>query len=181
MRSIVRYIVGVIIVVALGLIAGLLLPRHVDVSRAIVINAPSGAIWPLVSDLRRFNEWSPWASIDPEGTTYHYEGAKDGVGQRMVWRSAHPDVGSGSHEITEIDPGRSVTAQLRFGELGKAEANIILTPAGHGTEVTWDFATDLGMNPVRRWLGLFIDGWVGKDYEAGLERLKQLAEPPSGR
>lgn len=180
MRSIARYIVGLLIVVAVLLLAGFLLPRQVEVSRAVVIDAPSGAIWPLVSDLKRFNEWSPWAAIDPDGTTYHYEGPQDGVGQRLVWSSAHPDVGSGSQEIIEIDPGRSVTAQLRFGELGEAEASIILTPAGRGTEVTWDFDTDLGMNPVRRWLGLFIDGWVGKDYEAGLARLKQLAEASSG-
>ncbi len=180
MRSIARYIVGLLIIVALFLLVGLLLPRQVEISRSIVVDAPSGAVWPLVSDLRRFNDWSPWATIDPAGTSYVHEGPETGVGQRLIWRSEHPDVGSGSQEIVEIDPGRSVTSRLQFGDIGEAQASIILTPAGRGTEVTWDFETDLGMNPVTRWLGLFVDGWVGKDYEAGLVRLKSLAERASG-
>lgn len=180
MRSIARYIAGLLVIVALFMLGGLLLPRQVDVSRSIVVDAPSGAIWPLVSDLRRFNDWSPWAAIDPAGTTYVVEGPESGVGQRLIWHSEHPDVGSGRQEIVEVDPGRSVTARLEFGEIGEAQASIILTPAGRGTEVTWDFDTDLGMNPVTRWLGLFVDGWVGKDYETGLERLKALAERSSG-
>lgn len=176
MRSMVRWLAGLLLVVVLLLLAGLMLPRHIEVSRDIVIDAPPAAVWPLVSDLRRFNEWSPWAAIDPAGTTYRLEGADTGVGQILHWASAHPDVGTGRHEIVEIDPARAVTARLEFGETGTARATIILIPAGRGTEVTWDFETDVGFNPVARWIGLMFDSWVGNDYEKGLARLKVLAE-----
>ena len=34
----------------------------------------------------------------------------------------------------------------------------------------------MGKNPLFHWLALFADGMVGPDFEAGLARLKQVAE-----
>jgi len=45
-----------------------------------------------------------------------------------------------------------------------------------GTRLTWGFVTDTGFNPMMRWMGVMLDDWVGADYEAGLARLKALAE-----
>jgi len=42
--------------------------------------------------------------------------------------------------------------------------------------VKWGFATDMGMNPIARWMGLMMDRWVGADYQKGLARLKDLVE-----
>jgi len=35
---------------------------------------------------------------------------------------------------------------------------------------------DMGINPLLRWVALFADSMVGKDFEAGLSNLKALAE-----
>ena len=35
---------------------------------------------------------------------------------------------------------------------------------------------DMGMNPIGRWMGLTMDGMVGKDFDTGLASLKALAE-----
>ena len=51
-----------------------------------------------------------------------------------------------------------------------------LTPAGSNTNVTWTNAGDLGGNPVVRYFGLVMDSMVGKDFRAGLNNLKTLAE-----
>jgi len=40
----------------------------------------------------------------------------------------------------------------------------------------WNFRTDLGMNPIARWMGLGMEGWVGGDYEKGLATLKAQIE-----
>jgi len=177
MRWLLRIVVAlVILLVALAAIGLIFLPRNVMVSRSVVIDAPPAIVWSYVSDLRRFNDWSAWARIDPEGTEYVFEGPEIGVGQIMRWSSAHENVGSGTQEVTAIDPGRSIETSLDFGEMGTAEANLTLTPNNGSTEVTWGFRTDLGINPVARWFGLFFDRWVGNDYEKGLANLKKLAE-----
>ena len=138
-------------------------------------------MWPLLWDLRQFNEWSAWAASDPAGTTYVFEGPETGVGQTMHWSSEHPNVGSGTQEVVSIDPGRSIETRLDFGEMGRAEAALTVITNGKGSEVVWGFTTDLGMNPIARWFGLMFDTWVGNDYEKGLENLKALAEAQAAR
>ena len=44
--------------------------------------------------------------------------------------------------------------------------------------VVWLMNGDMGSNPLLRWMTLFVDGMVGKDFEAGLANLKALAEKP---
>lgn len=177
MRWLIRVVVGLVVLLAVLAAAGLVfLPRNVVVSRSVIIDAPAAIIWPYVSDLRRANDWSAWAKLDPDGTRYVYEGPETGVGQTLSWSSEHPNVGTGTQRVVAIDPGRSVETSLDFGDMGTADANLTLTPNNGSTEVTWGFRTDLGMNPITRWFGLFFDRWVGNDYEAGLANLKTLAE-----
>ena len=121
--------------------------------------------------------------------TIHYEdvagkGAKqltfneipEGEGAAMTWVSDHPQVGSGNMIIVESqDPSRLVTA-LDFGEMGTATAFFDLISVGDVTAVTWGFTSDNGNKPLLRWMGLMMDGWVGPDYEAGLNNLKKLVE-----
>ena len=45
--------------------------------------------------------------------------------------------------------------------------------------MTWGFESDLGMNPMARWMGLMMDSLVGGDYEQGLANLKDLVEGQS--
>lgn len=177
MRWLIRIVVALAVVVAaLATIGLLFLPRQVDVSRSVVIDAPAAVVWPLVSDLRVLNEWSPWIEYDREGAKFTYEGPQIGVGQVMNWSSEHPNVGSGRQEVIAMQPNESITTSLDFGEMGKADASMELRPAGDRTQVIWKFRTDLGMDPIARWFGLMFDTWVGNDYDKGLANLKALAE-----
>jgi hypothetical protein len=50
---------------------------------------------------------------------------------------------------------------------------------GAGTRVTWAFDTQLGLNPLMRWSGLVLDSMVGRDFEAGLDRMAALVTRPA--
>jgi uncharacterized protein YndB with AHSA1/START domain len=175
MRIVKRIMLGVVIVAALLVVIAFILPRHATVFRSIEIAAPAAAIYPIVSDLRRFNEWSPWAELDP-ATEYTFTGPTDGVGQTMKWESANPMVGSGSQTITRLEPGQEVEVALDFGTQGIATASVDLESMGAATKVTWGFTSDLGFNPIARYMGLMFDSWIGADYEKGLAKLKTVVE-----
>jgi hypothetical protein len=173
-----KWIVAVVLaVIVVAALASFLLPRHPAVVRSAEIAAPVSTVFPLVSDLRRFNEWSPWFDSDP-AAKYTFTGPVDGVGQTMNWSSQKPDVGSGKQTITRIEPDRQVESALDFGRRGTAIVTLTVEPNGNATKVTWGFSTDTGFNPVMRYMGLMFDKWVGPDYEKGLVRLKALAEKP---
>jgi len=169
--------IAIVGVVVLAVVVAFLLPRHAMVTRSVEITAPPSVIYPIVSDLRRFNEWSPWAEIDPE-TIYTFTGPIDGVGQRLNWESRDERVGSGSMAIAAIEPETQVDMSIDFGAQGTALASLVLEPAGAGSKVTWGFDSDLGFNPIARYFGMMMDGMIGPDYEKGLARLKTVAETP---
>lgn len=175
MKIVKRMAAAALILVVVLVVASLFLPRHAVVSRSAEIAAPAAAVFPFVGDLRRFTEWSPWLERDP-AVRVTFTGPTDGVGQTLNWASDKPDVGSGSMTIRRIEPDREVAMLIDFGSQGTAAATIVLAPAGAATRVTWSVDTDLGFDPISRYMGLMMDGLVGPDCEKGLATLKAVAE-----
>ena len=174
MTSLKRVLVGILAFVVLLVVVGLVLPRQVHVERSIVIDAPQAQLFDTLNGFKRFNEFSPWAALDPD-TQYAYEGPESGVGAKMSWVSTNEDVGSGTNEIIESASPDFIRARLDFG--GQlAEATFKFEPADGGTRVTWGFDCDTGSNPIMRFVGLMLDGWIGADYENGLAKLKEVME-----
>lgn len=177
MKVLKRIVIALVAIVVAAVLVSFTLPRHATVSRSVDIAAPVETIFPIVSDLRRFNEWSPWFDRDPEAK-YTFTGPVDGVGQTMNWTSKKPDVGSGKQTITRLDAPKEVEMLLDFGQQGAADATFRLEPNGGVTKVTWGFSSDTGFNPVMRYMGMMFDKWIGPDYEKGLARLKEVSEKP---
>jgi uncharacterized protein YndB with AHSA1/START domain len=166
------WILAVLVVIFIG--GGYLLPDEVNLQRQTVINAPPEKVFSLVSEYKRFNEWSPWAELDPNAV-YTFEGPDTGVGAKMSWASNDPDVGAGSQTITESVPNSRVGVDLDFGAMGKSQAYWDLKPEGTGTLATWGFKMRLE-SMMDRWFGLLMERFIGPDYDKGLAKLKALAE-----
>ena len=171
-----------IILICLGVALVLLLayaatrPDEFRVERQLRIAAPADRLWPLVSELRGFNRWNPYERKDPLVKT-RYDGAPSGIGSRYAWRS--DKVGTGSLEVTGQQPGRAVQMKLDFVKPFEAhnQAEFALQPTTDGaTEVSWRMHGPA--NFVSKLMGVFIDmdRMVGRDFEDGLQNLRQLAE-----
>jgi uncharacterized protein YndB with AHSA1/START domain len=180
MRILKGLFVFVVVLVVACIALGFLLPKTSHLERATTTTASPEAVYAVVSGFGRFNEWSPWASLDPQ-TKYTYSGPDRGVGARMEWHSDDPDVGSGSQQIIAVEPDRSVTTQLDFGPHGKPVSRMTLTPDGSGTHIVWSMDSDFSDNFLGRYFGPLLDRMVGPDYEKGLAQLKRLVEvaPPA--
>lgn len=167
-------VIGVVALVAALVGVAFLLPSTAHVERTLVMKASPEEVFAVVNDFTRFKEWASWSEADPK-MAYALSGPPTGVGAKMSWNSEK--LGSGSQEIIESVPFRLVTTKLDFGESGGGTASFQIAAVDGGAKVTWTFETDLGANPVTRYMGLMMDSWVGPDYERGLERLKDLVEP----
>lgn len=179
MRVLRTVLLSLAALLAVFLLVGLFLPTTAHVERSIIARASPAAVYEVVSDLRRFNEWSPWFDLDPQAV-YTYSGPERGVGAKLAWTSEQRSVGSGSQEIIAAVPDRSVTMRLDFGSEGRATARLEITPVDGGSRVTWGFDTDFAGSYLCRYFGLLLDRLVGADYEDGLARLKRLLEAAPG-
>mgnify|MGYP006149223867 CR=1 FL=1 len=60
------------------------------------------------------------------------------------------------------------------GAMGSAEATFLLIPEEGRTRVTWKLVSALPFQPLARWFGLFFPYLIGKDYDEGLARLREI-------
>lgn len=162
---------GAIVVVLAG--AAFLLPREISVSRAITIHVEPDIVFAQINDLKAQNTWTVWALSDPS-MIVTYSGPASGVGMISTWVSE--EEGSGSQEIIESAANERVKTALNFGAMGIATGTFTLARAEGGTRVTWTLDTDMGFNPLMRWMGLFMDTMIGADFETGLLNLKAKLE-----
>ncbi len=169
-------------ILALVLLVGALVfvvarkPNVFRIERTLRIDAPAAAIFPLVNDLHRFNDWSPYAKMDPEARHTH-SGAALGVGAVFDW-DGNKHVGTGRMEITESVPVARVTMKLDFFKPFEAHntAEFVLKPVGVSTDVTWAmFGPQVFVGKVMS-LFMNMDKMVGSQFEEGLANLKRLTE-----
>jgi hypothetical protein len=174
MRPMMRLMLGL---VGLGVIlaaVALGLPAHVTVARTVVINAPESAVFPYVNNLHRFGDWSPWKLRDPQ-LTITYGGPEEGKGAQIQWSSQKPAIGTGSMVISDSNLNRSVEVAANFNNL-EGTSTFEISPAGSGSKIIWSFGYDTGSSPIKRWKALMLDGFIGSEYRAGLDKLKEKIE-----
>lgn len=177
MKLVRRILIFLVLVVALTVLAALLFgPKENNVERSIVLDGTAEDIYPYISSLKEMNAWSPWTKKD-EAMKTSYTGKDGTVGAKYAWEG-NKEVGVGEQEILALDVNKSAQYALRFKEPYESNATttINLSPKNKGkkTNVTWSFhSKNEGL--MARLFGLFanMDKFIGQDFEAGLQNLKE--------
>jgi hypothetical protein len=170
---------GVVAVALFGLLAyAATQPDEFRITRTASIKAPAERIHPLVEDLRRHREWSPWEKKDP-GMKRTYTGSPAGKGAVYEW-DGNSEIGAGRITIAESSPQR-VVFDMQFLRPfdSRSTAEIALKPGGDATEVTWSmYGPQLFIGKV---MGVFfnMDAMIGREFETGLANLKAATETAS--
>jgi effector-binding domain-containing protein len=152
---------------------GFLLPAKVHIERSLIISASQKSVFEQVNVLKNWEKWSPWLQMDT--TIQHsYSGPTSGVGATYNWKSDDKNIGNGSISIIYSIPSDSLLVNLDYGDKGKSTGKFLFEKVNQGTKVIWSLESDLGMNPVSRWFGLFMDRMAGPDLENGLSNIDEL-------
>ncbi len=168
-----KILYGIFAAIALLILIGFALPRTHRVEVSAEIDAPPATVFAQVNDFRRFTLWAPWAETDPNAR-FIYSGNSRGEGATVTWDGAV--IGSGMQTIVESRPFDYVGIVMNPGEPGEARSWFRLAPGTGTTIIHWGFEANYGMNVVGRYFAAMLGSVVARDYQAGLENLKQLAE-----
>jgi hypothetical protein len=153
---------------------GFFLPAKFKIERTVTIAAPAEKIYPMISETRKWPTWTVWNERDP-GMKIDYTGPASGAGAKWAWQSKSE--ANGSMEFISADVSRGIGYKLVLADVGMTSTGVLsMAPAGSGTKLTWTNEGEFGGNPFMRYFGLVMDRMVGKDYEAGLAKLKKLVE-----
>jgi uncharacterized protein YndB with AHSA1/START domain len=165
----------VVAAVALFLIYVAVIPGEYRIERSIEIVAPPEAVFAIVDDFNRFNEWSPWAGYDPAMQT---KVAGKGAGATYEW-SGNDKVGHGKITVTKSEAPSTIEHDMHFitPYEAKAKTAYVLSAApDHRTKFTWSM--DGTNNFMAKMAGVFMDmqGMLESDFDRGLKKLKAVAE-----
>ena len=169
------YILGGLLLVFLLL--AMAAPKTYHVERSIIIDKPRDVVFPYLKSVKNQDHWSPWKKKDPD-MKQQSEGEDGTVGFISKWQG-NKDVGEGEQEIIGITEMERIDTQLRFFKPWKSESDAFITTedADVGkTKVIWGFS---GKNkfPFSIFFLFFnMDKTVGKDFEEGLDSLKNILE-----
>jgi uncharacterized protein YndB with AHSA1/START domain len=175
MKLIKRLLILVVVLILGVIAAGWLLPSHYSVERAIVSQAKPEKLYDIVADLKTWEDWTAWnKQLDPT-ITRTFAGPASGAGSSMAWDGKK--TGQGEFKFTDATPPGKIVYALSF-EHGKYLSTGVFTFETNpkGTVVRWTNEGDLGLNPISRWMGLFMDRLMGDDFAKGLTELKARAE-----
>jgi uncharacterized protein YndB with AHSA1/START domain len=174
MKVVLRILAGLAALVLLAVLVAFLLPRKYRVARETAIKASPEKVFAQVGDLRAWQKWSAWHERDP-AMKLSFSEPSAGVGAWSAWESKTE--GNGRMTFTTSDPGKQLRYKLEFPDYGMtSNGTMALAPTADGVRVVWSDEGDLGMNPMSRWFGLFLDRMIGPDFEKGLAKLKALTE-----
>jgi uncharacterized protein YndB with AHSA1/START domain len=175
MKLLLRTLVGIVAFGLLVLAIGLVLPADYRVERSVEIRAPIDRVFAQVADVKRWPEWGAWFERDP-AMKLAYSEVTAGIGARVAWESKTE--GNGEVTVKLHEPPVRMEYDLLLPDFGMASrGTFVLAPAEGGrVRVTWSDAGSVGYNPIHRWFALFMDRIVGPSFEAGLAKLKRVAE-----
>lgn len=175
MKVLKKIFVALLILAALVVVVSLFMPSEVKVSRTAIVKAPIEVVFAQANNLNNFHAWDPWMKLDPEAAFTMGE-IYAGVGASMSWNSSNPNLKVGSMTITESVPFEKVIIELSFANEPKSIGGFLFEEVEGGTKVNWYMTANMGMNPIKRIIGNFMDAMVGPMFEQGLTEMAARAE-----
>lgn len=167
MKKIALYTVGTLAVATAATFA---LPRTVSIERTATMDAAPEAVLQLAASNTGYQSFNPYKDLDPDLTVEMF-GPTDGVGSGFSFVSKD---GAGQQTVASVTAD-TVSFDLDLGPLGQPTQAISAVEVDGATEVTWTMEMDLGMNPIFRVMGLFMDGMIGPNFELGLANIADVA------
>ncbi|MEL6688352.1 MAG: SRPBCC family protein [Pseudomonadota bacterium] len=139
------------------------------VSRSKIINAAPEKVFPAIAQMDQWEVWSPWLMMEPEATvtvaddkrSYRWEGQRVGEGHMAITDSVENQ--SARYDLTFLKPFKST-----------AKVGMDLREVDGGTEVTWTMDSQLPF--FLFFMKRMMEGFIGMDYERGLNLLKDYVE-----
>jgi len=163
-----------VIIVALFLIIPLFLPSNFHIERTTRIERSIDLVFQTAVDMNKRAQWDPWIEMEPDAEIT-VETTPEVIGSGYYWKGEV--IGEGKITINEFNLNESIKSEIEFIAPQSMKSDVIwlFEKVEKGTMITWAFEGKLSY-PVEKWTGLFMDKFLGTQFEKGLSNFKTLVE-----
>jgi uncharacterized protein YndB with AHSA1/START domain len=174
-----KILLGFAALVGMVIAAAVLKSPDYRVERSLVIAASAERLFPYFDNHKKFNEWNPWAKMDPEAKNT-YSGPEAGVGAVASWDGKK--VGKGSATITESQPNERIVQRMDWLEPMQGVSTVEFTFKSEDegkTKVTWAmYGTNEGLLAKVMSLIMDCETMCGPEFEKGLADVARIVTTP---
>ena len=167
-----------LLVAVIGGLAGYvaLQPDNFRIERRMMVDVPPMEVFAQVNDFHKWEDWSPWAKLDPDATVA-FEGPRAGQGAVFKW-AGNDRIGQGTMTLVANKPGEFIRIDVEFVKPfeGKSTSEFTFRPQGDRTQVTWASYGPMTYLTKAICLVMSMEKVLGPDMESGLVRMKAVAE-----
>lgn len=148
---------------------GFFLPPEVHVEESIRVEAEPAKCYYFLQDLAL---WKNWSGIVPDSSSeIRVREASDGSRNWLTWESGPGSLNRGFLRLHQAVPHGQVHFSFQAGNLGPARSRFLLRAYDNGTEITWTFEANPGLNPYAKLRALIWERHIHRIYAEGLKRL----------
>lgn len=166
---------GLLGLLVLLIVIVLLIPGERKVETSMAIHAPVQMIFDQVNDLRNWEKWLPWQTMDP-AMEFSFSNPAIGKGAFLRWSSTDPRVGNGRVTLLEVVPHTRIVAVINE-ENGKDNiSEFEFEQDKRHVQVTWRMTVNTGNNPIRKVRALIQKGALRKSFSQGLLGIRARTE-----
>ncbi len=177
MKKVLKFILIVVLVLVTGvLIAGLVMPKDVEITRTELINAPKEQVFEQIVKFRNWPNWSYWHAMDT-GMKLTYEGTDGEPGSSYTWLSDE----SGNAKLSNTSvTGTAMKFHIDFYKPfeNKADGDFIVTDTAGMSKVTTHFKTTcpFPLNGMQIFPFMNMKRMLDIAFEEGLKKMKAHTE-----
>lgn len=178
MRVVKKFLLWLLILIALVLVIALFVKKDFATEQQIVINKPKAEVFEYIRHLKNQEHYGKWYTIDPN-MQISYKGLDGHVGFVIHWESDNDEVGVGEQEIKKIVENERVDFELRFLKPFESTSPVFMTTESVNdkqTKVTWGFQGRMTYPFNLMLLFMDMEKIIGEDFQTGLQNLKRELE-----
>jgi hypothetical protein len=176
MRFLKRLLIGLVLLIATFIVVVALQPDDYRLTRSTVIAAPAAAVFAQVNELKNWDNWSPWAKLDPNAKV-SFSGPQAGPGASFQW-DGNDKIGAGTMTITESKPNERVATRTDFVKpfQSTSRSDFVFSQMGDQTNVIWTMSGTHNFIGKAICLFMSMEKMLGPEFDRGLMQLKQAVE-----
>jgi effector-binding domain-containing protein len=172
MKTLLKLLYLMLLIVILTLLAGLFLPKIVDIKCSKRIHAAPGLIYDQLDIMKNWEKWSPWMGQDKD-LTFTFNNVVSGRGASYSWKSSR--YGEGRLTISDTIRNKELCADIDFGEYGSGRFDFSLEESGNRTRLEWEFSSE-DLAYFERYFMFILKKDIEQNMIRGLEAVKNLSE-----
>lgn len=187
MMRVLEFLVALVIVVAIGVLAAVVMPGSGHVERQLVVGKDLRQVYDVLNNFHRLPDYSELRGLDPN-VQFTFSGKSYGPGAEISWASTSPKLGNGALTIASSTPN--------FNEIDSntKDAKIVWNldnpwrgldkhftldmerqgSRGQLTQVTWSYDVAYGWNLINRFANLYIHGDPDTFVQVSLNNLQNV-------